>query len=89
MLGKLLSRLSGEGVTYLDATVTPSNTDSSRMFRRFADWVGAECREELMYETGHFPKDDHEEEWLLRIGPIDSKQLHVHAELPQGRNAGS
>lgn len=71
MLASLLERL-GERVRYLEATVTPSNGASRAMFRAFASRMNAPCVEdtEPLFPRERFP-DGHEEERMLRIGPID------------------
>lgn len=75
MLRDLLSRLAEDGVRYLNATVTPSNEASDRMFRSFAERTGAPCEESLFFPADYFPEGDHEEERLLRIGPFAAGAL--------------
>lgn len=77
MLQALLLRLTDQGVQYLEATVTPSNSASARMFRSLAERLGAACGESVIYEESLFPSDKHEEERLLRIGPIDANVLRA------------
>jgi hypothetical protein len=47
------------------------------MFRGFARDTGAPCHETLRYPATAFPATGqaHEEEWLLRIGPIPQGSL--------------
>lgn len=73
MLAWLVANAGGNGATYLEATVTPSNEPSQRMFRGFANNVGAPCEESVRYPASAFPNtgEAHEEEWLFRIGPVD------------------
>lgn len=70
MLRALLARLVDDGVCYLEATVTPTNLQSQRMFRSFAERLGAPCDESLLYPAELFPGAEHEDERLLRIGPF-------------------
>lgn len=70
MLRALLSRLVDDGVSHLEATVTPSNVASQRMFRSFAERLRAPCEESLLFPSDLFPGGTHEEERLLRIGPF-------------------
>lgn len=75
MLRALMSRLSSDGVRYLEATVTPSNSASRRMFGAFAEAYGAPREESPLYASDLFPSGDHEEERLLRMGPFDAALL--------------
>lgn len=71
MLHALLERLVPEGVRYLEATVTPSNTASDRLFRGVATDFGVDCDESLCFAADEFPEGAaHEEELLYRIGPL-------------------
>jgi L-2,4-diaminobutyric acid acetyltransferase len=70
MLRALLARLVDNGVCYLEATVTPRNLQSQRMFRSFAERLGASCEESLLYPANLFPGAQHGDERLLRIGPF-------------------
>lgn len=85
MLRRLLLRLQPEGVRYLSATVTPSNTPSQRMFRSFAEKMGAPCEESLLFTQNDFPAGNHEEERLLRIGPISAGALEERQASPVSR----
>lgn len=80
MLCTLLGRLADNGVRYLEATVTPANEASQRMFRSFAGRLGAACEESLLYSADMFPKGRHEDEWLLRIGPISAAAMRSDQE---------
>ncbi len=54
-------------VRMVEATVTPGNAASTRMFARIAEWL----KSEVQYDTGFAPElfapENHEEEELLRI----------------------
>eukprot|EP01006_Ploeotia_vitrea_P023335 TRINITY_DN55772_c0_g1_i1.p1 TRINITY_DN55772_c0_g1~~TRINITY_DN55772_c0_g1_i1.p1 ORF type:complete len:258 (+),score=96.21 TRINITY_DN55772_c0_g1_i1:36-809(+) len=74
LLFELASRLAKErDVKYLEATVTPSNTASRKLFRSFARSVDAECVESEHYTDDVFGSSGHEPEDLFRIGPFDLK----------------
>lgn len=75
MLRALMTRLYSDGVRYLEATVTPGNVASQRMFRSFAEACGALCNEEPCYTVDLFPAGQHEEERLLRMGPFQEDAL--------------
>jgi len=72
MLDALAREHAGRGGTHLQATVTPSNAASLRLFRSFSERWHAPCEERLRYRAEDFPggPDHHEEERLLRIGPF-------------------
>jgi diaminobutyrate acetyltransferase len=55
---------------YLEATVTPSNTASDRLFRGIGQAFDVPCRVEPIFDEDDFPGDDHEAERRFRIGPI-------------------
>lgn len=70
MLRWLIERTRPHGVTHLEATVTPSNTASKRLFHGVARAYGARCEETPWLAAGDFPDAGHEPEHLLRIGPL-------------------
>lgn len=56
---------------YLEATVTPGNQPSKRLFRAFAERWKAECQEEELFARSDFPADaeeTHDPEIRFRIG---------------------
>lgn len=53
----------------LEATVTPDNTASDRLFRSFARRHGLEVTTEVAYREADFPTGDHEAEIRYRICP--------------------
>jgi len=69
MLHDIVSRAVSDGIFYLETTVTPSNAASFGMFKKLADAYDAGFHQSI-----YFPRvllgDDHEDEVLLRIGPI-------------------
>ena len=73
MLEELLRREHPEPLNYVEATVSPSNTASRRLFQSFADAYQVPVREldESGYAPAMFPDaQSHEAEPLLRIGPF-------------------
>jgi L-2,4-diaminobutyric acid acetyltransferase len=56
---------------YIEATVSPSNRASRRMFRSFADEMSAEMRILAGFGREDFPSQNHEDEPLVRIGPLE------------------
>ena len=75
LLDDLSEDLRHDGIRYLEATVTPSNMASQRMFRSLADRLETAFEEGVtpVFSEDMFPKheDTHEEEWSIRIGPIE------------------
>lgn len=70
LLNALLARPANRGARWLEATVTPSNLPSARLFRSFARSVGAGCRAIGTHPAELFPGGDHEVEVHYRIGPL-------------------
>jgi L-2,4-diaminobutyric acid acetyltransferase len=69
MLDHLVRRLQPAGVTHLEATVTPDNVSSRRLFAAFARRWEASLHSRELFGTNLFP-DGHEAEQLFRIGPL-------------------
>jgi L-2,4-diaminobutyric acid acetyltransferase len=84
MLRELMIRLC-DGVRYLEATVTPSNLPSQRMFRSFASAHQAPCEETPFYGVDLFPTGEHEEERLLTMGPFERSALREERSAVSGR----
>lgn len=70
MLHRVLTRPACRDARYLEATVTPSNAASQRLFRGVARRLGVECRESEFFPRALFGAGDHEAEDLFRIGPL-------------------
>lgn len=75
MLRHLLTREPASSTRYMETTVSPSNTASRRMFKRFAVSVDAPINEQMLFDREAFGREDHEEEALLKIGPFDAGKL--------------
>lgn len=71
LLDELLTREAVRGVTCLEATVTPSNTASRRLFASWARERGVSCTVTAGLGVELFSKDEpHEPEELIHIGPL-------------------
>lgn len=70
MLEALLTRPSCAGVQFIETTVAPSNLASRRVFARFAAQRGAAWQEAVFLTRAHFGGEAHEDEIMLRIGPL-------------------
>lgn len=71
LLRTLLERPACAGVRFLEATVTPSNHPSKKLFHAFARSLDVRCTEAGGFAEDLFPRCAHELELLIRIGPLD------------------
>lgn len=79
MLDALLSRTACSGVRYLDATVTPSNTASQKLFQALAKRLNTDCQVSTGFSAEVFDgPEDHEPEDLYRVGPFTLDQGKGH-----------
>lgn len=69
MLDYLGDRIVAEGRQYLEATVTPDNIPSSRLFEAFARGRGCALERRTLFTEEQFPRG-HQPEVLFRIGPL-------------------
>ena len=70
LLAHLVSLPRVRSARFLEATVTPSNQASRRLFASFAAAIGVACRETDGFAPRDFAGASHEAERLLRIGPL-------------------
>lgn len=70
MLRELLRRHACERITHVEATVTPSNEASLRLFHGLAEKLDANIETGVGFDASLFPEPGHESELLVRIGPI-------------------
>lgn len=70
LVDALVERTRTHGVRYLEASVTPSNDTSWRLFESVATRRGADIVKASLFDAALFPDGDHEEELLVRIGPF-------------------
>jgi L-2,4-diaminobutyric acid acetyltransferase len=77
LLGHLLDRPTCAQVSYLEATVTPSNTASWALFRRIAADRDAAFHHHPGFLAADFGGEHHEPEQLVRIGPFNKQHKGV------------
>ena len=70
MLRQVLAAPGCRDVTHLEATVTPSNVPSRRLFQTLAGELGTPLRVEEGFNHSHFAGGQHEDEELFRLGPF-------------------
>lgn len=68
--GLLTQVLQQSGASYLEATVGVGNASSRALFTSYSRRIQAHCTVEPCFSSNDFP-EEHEEEQLFRIGPID------------------
>lgn len=73
LLDSLFVRLVGEGVRYLETTITSDNVASICLFESFARRWNATLERSAFLMADDFP-DEHEPEDLFRIGPLVNDQ---------------
>jgi L-2,4-diaminobutyric acid acetyltransferase len=82
MLLKLLNREICDDVSFLEASVTPSNRASQTLFRSLASSLNTSCVEAPLFSQELFAHTAHEPEKLLRVGPIPPK--YADHTIPEG-----
>jgi L-2,4-diaminobutyric acid acetyltransferase len=70
LLDELVARTADDGVRYLEATVTPSNAPSTRLFTALAQRRDTDLHISPLFDASDFPGEGHEDEHLFRIGPL-------------------
>ncbi|MEU9165354.1 diaminobutyrate acetyltransferase [Streptomyces sp. NPDC048424] len=71
MLDGLSARVAAEhGLSSLEATVSPGNLASERLFASYAERHGATLTREVLFAAEEFPEGGHAPEVLHRIGPL-------------------
>lgn len=70
MLQELIER-QNKAISYVEATITPSNEASQALFRRLARTYQTRCEVTECFSEDLFPGDHHEKELSFRIGPIE------------------
>jgi L-2,4-diaminobutyric acid acetyltransferase len=70
LLLELMRGEAGSQAQFLEATIAPSNTASRRLFETAAEALEAPFRYERGFRREDFAGQDHEEEELIRIGPL-------------------
>ena len=80
MVVRLIELAAGNDLSYIEATVTPSNLASLNMFKKIARLYKAELKKSVLFPEALFT-DGHEQELLLRIGPIKCKGSEKNENL--------
>ena len=75
MLNDILKRRESANIKFIEATITPSNKKSRNLFQGLAKQLKADYRESVFLEFELFGESFHEEEKLLRIGPLNPKKM--------------
>ena len=76
LLNHLASLVGARDARFLEATVTPSNAPSRRLFESFAEGLGVSCQETEGFSHEDFGAETHEAERLLRIGPLPERPVN-------------
>ncbi|MGE0680499.1 MAG: diaminobutyrate acetyltransferase [Candidatus Binatia bacterium] len=80
ILEALVKKEAANGISFLEATVTPSNAPSQALFRALAQQLHTQCEETPCFPMHLFPDETHEAEDLFRIGPFGP---HCHSETEE------
>ncbi|MGI6648670.1 MAG: diaminobutyrate acetyltransferase [Bacillota bacterium] len=70
MLKHLLNRGSCRKTQFLEITITPSNKAAESLYRKLAAELKTNCELFACFPAQLFPGGQHEDELMLRIGPI-------------------
>lgn len=70
LIENLLEKQKANDVTYLEATVTPTNIPSSNLFKGIAKKFEVDCKISECFRKDQFPDSTHEDELTYRIGPL-------------------
>ena len=93
LLRRLLAAPGCADVEFVEATITPSNEASRRLFTRFAESLNATWQEGPgfaadLFGSGDRPGRQHEEERCFRIGPLATGRAADDGFSRGGRNDG-
>lgn len=71
LLHKLVQQDGCQHIRYIEVTISPSNYASRNLFHSFAKELNVDCKETPFFTKEFFPEgENHEEEILLRLGPL-------------------
>ena len=70
MLQNIIQREELKEIKYIEATITPSNKKSRKLFQRYAEQLKTDYQESPFLDKKLFGESNHEEEKLIRIGPL-------------------
>ncbi len=76
LLRDVLDRPALADIRHVETTINPVNDASWALFRRLARERGADCSERTLFRREDFGPEAHEDERLLRIGPL-TRSTHV------------
>lgn len=77
MLRHILDRPHCQDVSFLETTITEDNQASWALFNGLAKKLNAEsCKSGFFDRHEHF-ENEHDTEWLFRIGPFNAKNPHI------------
>ncbi|KRE96440.1 hypothetical protein ASG89_31220 [Paenibacillus sp. Soil766] len=79
LLHELISSASCTEVRYIETTISPRNTASNQLFRKWAEEMEAPLLESEGFSSYLFPGDVHEDERLIQIGPINQQLGGTHS----------
>lgn len=71
MIEEILCRPACREIRRLETTISPSNEPSKALFQSLARGWGANCETTVLFPPETFGKEQHEEEELYSIGPLD------------------
>ena len=74
MIKNIMERDESKNVKFIEATVTPSNKASMMLFQKIALLFETKCEKQQFFTEKVFGDSGHEEELLLRIGPLNKKE---------------
>lgn len=74
MLRDLLRRSHLRNIRFIEATIGPTNEASRNLFIGFSREIDSPCEIKAGFSKSLFKREHHEDEYLLRIGPINYKE---------------
>lgn len=77
MLLHILSRPSRKRIHYLETTITEDNQPSWALFKSLAKRLDAEFQSSIWLDKQTHFDNQHDSEFLIRIGPFNSKQTRA------------
>lgn len=67
----ILDREYNKDIKFIQATVTPSNKPSERLFKKLSEIYNTKYEKSIFFKNEYFGSDEkHEDEYLFDIGPI-------------------
>lgn len=79
LIQHLLTRPFCQPIVHVEATISPDNKASFRLFEKLAETLHTSIHHEPLFGKELFP-DSHEDEDLYRVGPISQKELKNQEE---------